>query len=64
MYKAENPTKYYEKISNFKIKCKCGHTMLMPPHLDKMTCSWCKEYVFRTKKDEFLYKMKQKINRR
>jgi hypothetical protein len=48
-----------------RIKCKnCGHTILIPKKLKKRICSYCKRYVFLDDKEEFLYRMKEKINDR
>lgn len=37
--------KYYEERDKYKIKCKCGHTMYLRPHKEKILCSWCHNYV-------------------
>lgn len=48
-----------------KIKCKnCGHTILIPKRLKKRICSHCQRYVFLDDKEEFLYRLKEKINER
>ena len=55
--------KYCNIINKGKIRCKCGHTMAIPPHLNKAICHWCNNYVFKTKKDEFEYRMKEAMKR-
>lgn len=50
---------YYEKI---KYKCSCGHVVVIPVYVDKILCDWCNNYVFRDKKDEFKYRLKERIN--
>ena len=51
-------TEEYDKV---KYMCKCGHKVVIPYNVDKQVCSWCKRYVFKSKKDEALYRIKEKI---
>lgn len=45
---------YYTKNS---IKCEtCGHTMFLG-RKDKKVCTWCGRYVFKDKKEEFMYRL-------
>ena len=44
-----------------KYKCKCGRRVIIPKWVDKQICSWCGNYVFRNKYDEFKYRVKEKI---
>ena len=44
----------YEKL---KIKCKCGHSIVIPIWMDKKLCNWCNNYVYRNKKLEFKEKI-------
>ena len=55
--------KYCDAISEVKIKCGCGHSVIIPPHKSKVLCDWCKKYVFKTKKDEFEYRMKEMMHK-
>ena len=48
-------------ITDNSIKCKCGHSIAMKPGLNKQICHWCGMYVFRTEKDEFNYRMREKL---
>lgn len=52
---------YEEKLSHEKQKvkrlCKCGHKVVVPNFIDKVKCSWCGCWVFRSEKDEFNYKL-------
>lgn len=48
--------------NNAKVKCKCGHTLNMG-FQDKVICHWCGKYVFKNKKIEFEYRMKE-INKK
>lgn len=40
---------YYKKIDKYKVKCKCGHTIYLRPHKDKVLCSWCHNYIINPK---------------
>lgn len=54
-------TKLFNVYANNTVKCKCGHTVVMRPSTKKTLCSWCHNYIFRNKKDEDLYRLKEKI---
>lgn len=53
-----NMSNEYDKV---KYRCKCGHKVVIPTWVDKGLCSWCHRYVFKNKKDEDLYRIKEKI---
>lgn len=44
----------YDKV---KYKCKCGRRSVIPYNVEKVVCSWCGNYVFKNKKDEFKYRL-------
>ena len=48
----------YDKV---KYRCKCGHRVVIPNWVDKNICDWCGNYVFKDKKKEFEYRMKEKL---
>lgn len=48
----------YDKV---KYKCKCGHRVIIPKWIDKNLCRWCGNYVFKDKKSEFEYRLKEKM---
>ena len=50
-----------ERTKNRKLCKNCHHSVLIPPQLDKIICSWCKNYVFKNDKIEFEYRMKEKM---
>lgn len=56
----ERRAKEYDKV---KYKCKCGHRVIIPKWLDKTPCDWCGNYVFKTKKDEDIYRIMEKMNK-
>ena len=55
----EKPTKYTMKERDNQVYCpKCKHTVEFWSNNNKELCTWCNTFVFKTKKDEFDYKMK------
>lgn len=58
----ENPKKYAEMLSKGRKKCNCGHTIMFPSCVDWVLCGWCGNYVFKDKKTEFQYRMKERMN--
>ena len=47
-------------LANYKVKCKCGHTMIII-HKDKIPCSYCGNYVYRSERDKFKDKMRSAL---
>lgn len=46
--------KYYNEISKQKYQCKkCGRKQIIPAYVDKLVCSWCGHYVYKSDRDEF-----------
>lgn len=45
--------RYFIERSKYKVKCKCGHSMVMKPTAKKKLCDWCGHYIYREAKDEF-----------
>lgn len=54
-------TKLFDDASTRKVLCKCGHSVLMPIRKDKVICHWCGNYVFKNKRVEFIYRVKEGI---
>ena len=48
--------------ADVKVKCKCGHVMIVPPRKDKVVCTWCGKYVFKSKEDEFKFRLLNKLS--
>ncbi len=48
-------------MSYHRTLCKCGHSVLIPPELDKIICTWCGNYIFKDKKEEFKYRLKEEM---
>lgn len=61
MRKKDSAEKYEKNISAYKVKCKCGHVVVIRPMQERTLCSWCGYYVFRTKASEFKYRMMEEI---
>ena len=53
--------KFSDEIIKHKYKCKCGHSVFIAYNKDKALCTWCKQYCFKSKKDEDLYRLKEKL---
>jgi len=53
-------TEEYDKV---KYTCKCGHRVIITNKQDKTICDWCGHYVFKSKKDEFEFRLKEKMKR-
>ena len=49
-------TKKIDFYSKNSTKCRCGHTNFLGSR-EKIVCSWCNKYVFKNKKDEFVYRI-------
>ena len=50
----------YDKVKHI---CSCGHRIIMPKWVDKQICGWCGNYVFKDKREEFKYRLKEEIRK-
>lgn len=63
MYKTLTPEEHqrltdeYDKV---KYRCKCGYRVIIPYNAEKNICQHCHRYVFKSKEDEFKYRMKER----
>ena len=48
-------------LSNYKVKCKCGHTIVLIKR-NKVLCNFCGHYVYKNQKEEFKDKMRSLMN--
>lgn len=55
--------KLTDELSKIKYTCKCGHRVYIAYSQDKKLCSWCHNYVFKTKRDEFNFRMAEMLKR-
>lgn len=53
--------KYADQISKATVYCKCGHGSVFSIQTDRIICSYCGHYVYRTPQLEFEYKLKEKM---
>lgn len=56
--------KITQRATNHKVKCKCGHSVVVTNKYDRVICSWCGNWVYKDKKAEFKYKMMKEIKKR
>lgn len=49
-------TKRLDSIKEATVKCRCGHSVLLG-RKEKKICSHCGKWVFKSEKDEFIYRM-------
>lgn len=52
--------KIEDERANFKVKCKCGHIVVMP-NAEQTICSHCGHWVFKTPELEFKYRLKENM---
>ena len=62
--RVEEPVIYSSQIQKIQHKCKCGHTVTIPEFVEKQLCTHCGNYVFKNKKDEFNYRMKEQMSKK
>ena len=59
--------KSIEKLSRYyvdnKYTCKCGARVFIPMIEEKVLCRHCGNWVFKNEKDEFNYRLKEKLRR-
>ena len=49
--------------SQFKVKCQCGHTLVISPKIGKLLCNHCGNYVYSDKKLEFMEKLNKEMKK-
>lgn len=52
--------KLFDKICEYRVKCNCSHTMIIIQN-DRVICSYCGKWVYRTPEIEFKYKLREKM---
>lgn len=53
--------KYEDELQKYLYMCECGHKVLIRFDEVKSLCSWCGNYVYKNKKEEFKDRMKGKL---
>ena len=54
--------KYDDEIQKHSYPCTCGRKVMIRFDETKSLCTWCGKYVYKNKKDEFIDRMKGKVN--
>ena len=57
----KNIQKLEDELSLLKVKCKCGHVIVMPVYVDTIICRWCKRKVKNNTLAYFKYKIRKKV---
>ncbi len=52
-----------DELDKVKYRCSCGKRTIISKKDDKAICSWCGNYVFKDKKEEFKYRIKEKTKK-
>jgi len=60
----ERYSRLFESLTKCSYKCSCGKTVVMTNKVNKVVCSECGHYVFKSKKDEFEHRFKEKMRKR
>ena len=55
--------KDHDILQNYVVKCKCSHTILFTGIKDRLICSHCGSWVYKNKKVEMRYKMKELLKK-
>lgn len=58
MKRKRNDNKLLKALSEHKVKCKCGHVIIIID-LPYKICDWCGRKIYRSKKDEFKDKLRR-----
>lgn len=48
-----------DELDKVKVRCKCGHRVIIPHWVDKQLCHWCHNYVYKDKSLEFKERLKE-----
>ena len=61
--KPKDDEKMLSELDKLKVKCDCGHIVIMPVYQDKTICSFCGKKITNNTKLHFLYKMRKEIQK-
>lgn len=53
--------KALSELEELKVKCECGHSMVMPVYIDSKICSYCGKKVKNNTKLYFMYKLRKEL---
>lgn len=48
-----------DELSTLKVKCKCGHVIIISVQVDSTICSHCRRKVMNNTKEHFKYKLRK-----
>ena len=57
-FKNDKIQKITNAIIDNSVKCPCSHRVAIPPQVDRVICSWCGHWVYKSKEIEEEYKKK------
>lgn len=60
--KAED-TKIFDELNKYRHICKCGHVVIISKQ-NKALCSYCGNWVFKNKEEEFKFRLMEKIGKK
>lgn len=55
-------TKMFNEMSKYIVKCKCSHSVVITKQ-DRVLCTYCGNYVYKNKKIEFRYKLRERLSK-
>lgn len=55
--------KILEMYQSLKVKCKCGHTQVMPVFIDTANCKHCGRKLHNNTHEYFKYKLRKELNK-
>lgn len=58
-YNHKEMDRMFNECTNNTFKCKCGHSILITNKEKRKVCNYCGRLVFRSKKDEYFYRLKE-----
>lgn len=55
--------KALSELENLKVKCECGHSIIMPVYKDVQICDHCGRKIKNNTKLYFKYKLRKELNK-
>lgn len=55
--------KIHKMYTKNSIKCKCGHSISFSSCEERKLCSWCGNFVYKNKRDQFKYDLTKELNK-
>lgn len=51
--------KFLSEMEELKVRCTCGHTMILPVYTDKTICTYCGKTNYNNTRLHFKYKIRK-----